>query len=320
MYNTKNITKSLLNLDNNLPIYICGHIKADQDSVCASIALAEFLSYYKKQVYVLLSPRDYNILLWKPTTKFITDKVCHKDYVFVALDINETYRLGEFEKAYLDAKIKFNIDHHQGNETNADKILDVPFASSTCEVIYTLITRHNKNILTKDLCEYLYAGIFTDTNGLSRRLSTKTLEIVQKLINTGIDYTLINRQTLTIRSMYEFVALSKMVNLIVKEKKFHYLVVDKQKPEFKDLSLNTITKKLAEDLRKINEIDTFIVIILHTDGTIVGKTMTNTTELACDIAKLFGGGGHKKEAGFTTTNFTVDQIVNLTSNFLKTHN
>jgi len=90
LYNTKNITKSLLNLDNNLPIYICGHIKADQDSVCASIALAEFLSYYKKQVYVLLSPRDYNILLWKPTTKFITDKVCHKDYVFVALDINET--------------------------------------------------------------------------------------------------------------------------------------------------------------------------------------------------------------------------------------
>ena len=317
MFKTKKITNELLNIDNKTPIYICGHIKADQDSVCASIVLAEFLSYYGKQVYVLLSEKDNNILTWKPTSKFITNNVLHDKYVFVAIDINETYRLGKFEEDYYKAFKKFNIDHHQGNSTNADVILDVAGCSSTCEIIYTLIERHNKKLLTKDICEYLYAGIFTDTNGLSRRLSSKTLVIVQKLVNTGIDYARINRETLSLRTMYEFVALSHMVKEIVKEKYFHYLVVDKQREEYSKLSLNTITKKLAEDLRKIDEIDTFLVLILNTDNTIVAKTMTNTTALACDIAKLFGGGGHKKEAGFTIENITIEQIVNKTNDFLK---
>ena len=316
MYKTKKITEELLKIDNKTPIYICGHIKADYDSLSASIVLAEFLAHYDKQVYVLLSEKDKNILAWKPTTKFITNQVMHDNYVFVALDINETYRLGQYEEYYLKANKKFNIDHHQGNSTNADVILDVPASSSTCEVIYTLIERYNKDLLTKDICEYLYAGIFTDTNGLSRRLSPKTLVIVQKLVNTGIEYARINRETLSLRTMNEFIALSHMVKEIKKEKYFHYLVVDRQKGEYSTLSINTITKKLAEDLRKIDEIDTFLVLILNTDNTIVAKTMTNTTALACDIAKLFGGGGHKKEAGFTIENITIEEIVNKTNEFL----
>ncbi|MBQ3047528.1 MAG: DHH family phosphoesterase [Clostridia bacterium] len=316
MYKTKNITQSLLNLNNNLPIYICGHIKPDQDCICACIALAEFLAYYKKQVYILINKNDEKIVSWKPTQKYFAESICHKDYAFVALDINETNRLGVYEQNYINAKFKFNIDHHQGNETKADFILDVPYASSTCEIVYTLIKRNNKKILTKDICEYLYAGIFTDTNGLSRRLSPQTLLIIQDLLNAGIDYTYINRQTLTIRSMYEFLAMSKMATEIVKEDNFHYLIVDRQKPEYVNLTHNTITKKLAEDLRKIDEIKTFVIIMIQQDKTIVGKVMTNTSDFACDIAKLFGGGGHKKEAGFTTTSFTIDQILNLTNNFL----
>ena len=317
MFKTKKITQELLKIDNKTPIYICGHIKADQDSIGASIVLAEFLSHYGKNVYVLLSQKDANILTWKPTSKFITDKVEHSDYVFVAIDINETYRLGEFEQYYFKAHTKFNIDHHQGNSTNADFVLDVPEVSSTCEIIYTLIYRHNKNLLTKDMCEYLYAGIFTDTNGLSRRLSAHTLEIVQKLVNKKIPYAEINRLTLSLRTMYEFIALSHMVKEIVKEKHFHYLVVDKNRQEYSKLSLNTITKKLAEDLRKIDEIDTFVVLILNHDNSINAKTMTNSTALACDIAKLFGGGGHKKESGFTTNSFTVEEIVLKTNEFLE---
>lgn len=317
MFKTKKFTEELLKIDNNTPIYICGHIKADFDSLCASIVLAEFLDYYGKQVYVLLSEKDKNILAWKPTSKYITHCVSHDNYVFVAVDVNETYRLGQFEEDYIKASKKFNIDHHQGNSTSADVILDAPSSSSTCEVLYSLIERYNKKLLNKDICEYLYAGIFTDTNGLSRRLSPKTLIIMQKLVNTGIEYARINRETLSLRTMYEFVALSHMVKEIVKQKHFHYLVVDKQKEEYSQLSLNTITKKLAEDLRKIDEIDTFLVLILNTDNTIVAKTMTNSTSLACDIAKLFGGGGHKKEAGFTIENISIEEIVNKTNTFLE---
>ena len=61
--------------------------------------------------------------------------------------------------------------------------------SSTCEIIYQIISSYSKKSLTKDICEYLYSGILNDTNCFSRRLSNKTLTItpndnIQPLTNS----------------------------------------------------------------------------------------------------------------------------------------
>ena len=304
---------SLIDL-NDLPIYIAGHIKPDQDSIGSCLALAHWLNSQGKNAKVLLKKGDETIIDWQGQNELIVFGIAEKDYNFIALDVNEMKRLGEFYEGFLNAKHTINIDHHQGNLFEANETLSVAGISSTCEIIYEIIKSAKGEKLENNICELLYAGMMNDTNCFSRRLSKNTLKIAQKLINQGINYTSIIKKTFSSRSLYQFKALAKVVN----ELKFdgiYYAVIDKSLEEFKNLSHNQIVKQIAEDLRQIEGIDVFFMLIK--DGeTIVAKVMTNSSDNADKIAMLFGGGGHKKEAGFTIKNISIDEIIEKTKNYL----
>ena len=311
----KELNETLVNIPNSTPVYLAGHIKPDQDSVCSCLALAEFLKELGKNVYVLLEKKDYELISWYNNYSLITNVVNHKHYTFIALDLNEKTRLGIYEKDFDGAVETINIDHHQKNKYEADYTLSLPGKSSTCEMVFNIIKTSGKQYLTKNICSLLYSGMMNDTNCFTRRLSNRTFANAQVLINSGIDYADIIKKTYSQRSLYEFKALAKLVNEI-KFDGFHYVVVDKNDDAFKNLTHNALVKKIAEDLRKIEGVDVFLMLIKQ-DKTITAKTMTNISERANLIAELFGGGGHKKEAGFTVENISVEKIIKRVKQFLK---
>lgn len=315
MLTYKKINQILLNLPNNLPIYLAGHIRADQDSVGSCLALAKFLNANGKNAKVLLNPKDMEVISWFDDLSLICHKIVEADYNFIALDVNEAERLGEFEDYFKTAHVTINVDHHQNNLYEANYTLSKPGISSTCEMIFNIISQSGKEYLTQEICSLLYSGIMADTNCFTRRLSNKTFYVAQKLINSGFSYVDVVKKAFSKRTMYEFKALAKLVNEI-KFDGFHYVVVDQRLEEFKHLSHNNLVKSIAEDLRKIEDIDIFLMIIIR-DGYITTKTMSNNSECADKIAMQFGGGGHKKEAGFTVNNLTVEQIISKTKRFLK---
>ena len=315
MKNTKKLFKKLIK-SIKTPIYIAGHINPDHDSIGASIALARILEKQGKTVKVLLDEKDRNILDVHDNHHLVTDTITTPDYCFIAVDLNETYRLGRYQEWYEKASITINIDHHQNNSTNAQLVISEPDKSSTCEIIYNLIPAKYIDLA---IASSLYAGIMTDTNCFARRLSPKTMTIAQKLINCRINYESIIRSTFAHRTLYELKALSILTNEIKCTKYFHYLIIDKSRKEFNQLSYNQIVKSISEDLRKICEIDIFIILIIEKDK-IIGKCMSNFTKNAHLIAEHFGGGGHKGEAGFSTNTLSVDQILKSTTQFLKTSN
>ena len=283
----------------DMPIYIAGHLKPDQDSFCSSLALSKILTKLEKETNVLLLKKDKSEFNWINDVEFfnVTEKIIHDEYVFIALDLNEKKRLGIFEKFFDEAKIKINIDHHQNNKYEADYTITNPSASSTCQMIYELAESNEFVFINKEISELLYSGMMNDTNCFSRRLDENTFSVAQKLINNGVDYSKIIKQTYAGRSLYEVKAFATAVNEI-EYLGFHYIVIDKTRSCYSGLSHNQIVKKLAEDLRKINEIDVFLVLIKE-DDKIIAKIMTNTSSNANVIAEIFGGGGHAKEAGFT---------------------
>lgn len=294
--------------DNKLPIYISGHICPDDDSIGSCLSMAYLLEKLGNHCLILLENKDTEILKPYSFNTKIINSVIDSDYVFIAMDLNETYRLGKFEKFFNDAKITFNIDHHQGNFTNSNFTLCMPEVSSTCEIIYKLIEILMPEILNdKELCQYLYTGMATDTYGFSRRLSPETLIIAQKLINSGINYEWILKRTLQYRTLYQFQALAKIVNELQYNQLFHYVIIDKSIPEYANLSHNDIVKVLAEELRKIDGIDILLVLEKYGDK-VTAKVVSNISQNAHIIATHFGGGGHPGEAGFST-NLTTDQII-----------
>ena len=308
-------TKEVLKNLNNLPIYIAGHVKPNQDSVGSCMALALFLKGIGKDAYVLLEEKDNDILSWKGDYSCVKNDIAHERYNFIALDLNEKKRLARFENGFDNAEFKINIDHHQDNKYEADFTLSIPGISSTCEIIYEILKSEGRSVFNKDICDYLYAGMMNDTNCFTRRLSKNTMAIAQKLINFGADYVYIIKKTFSERSLYEFQALAKLVSGIQYDG-FHYVVVDKSDEAFSKLTHNQIVKKIAEDLRKIEGMDIFLVLIKN-ENNIVAKVMSNISECADKLAGVFGGGGHKKEAGFTIDICPIEEIIEKAKEFLK---
>ena len=298
----------------NLPIYIAGHLNPDDDSIGSCLALSHLLKSMGKESYVLLEYEDKNILENHPLDCKIVSQVAHNDFTFVAMDLNEKYRLGNFEKYFEKAKETFNIDHHQGNNVGANHTYTSE-VSSTCEIVYEMIHLKDKNLLKNiPLCQSLYLGILTDSKGLTKRLSNKTLGIAGELINAGLDYPTLISKTINHRTLYQFQALAYFIKSIKQDKGFVYAIIDKKKKVYKDLTHNDIVKVLSEEVRKIDTIDIMIVLIKNPDN-ITGKVVSNVSNNAHIIAHALGGGGHKSEAGFTTQ-MTTKEILNTVRNIL----
>lgn len=312
----KEIKKTLLK--NNLPIYLAGHEYPDHDSIGSCLSLARLLEKLGKEAHVLLNNQDRELLNVHDNHHLVTDTVTHDQYIFIALDLNETYRLINFEKYYKNAQFTINIDHHQGNFTNANLVLSNSNVSSTCEIIYELFVIFGREYLDKSIVSSLYTGIMTDTSVFARRLSSRTLFIAQKLLNYGINYEYLIANTYSKRTLYELKALALLVNEIQFDDCLHYLVIDKSLPQFSELTHIQITKTIAEELRKIDQIDVFFIFIIEKDC-IVAKCMSNISKNANIIARLFGGGGHKGEAGFTIKNISVEEIVSQAKEFILSH-
>lgn len=309
----KEIKDVILNLE-NLPIYISGHINPDCDSIGSSMALAIFLNKLNKETYVLLKETDLSILNFKPDYSLIRHEIKDKNYVFISLDVNEKRRISLSEDYFDNARYTINIDHHQDNKYEANYTLSNTSVSSTCEIIFNIIKEFSLDYIDNDIAEFLYAGIMSDTNCFSRRISSQTMSIAQYLINMGINYTNIIRNTNSHRTMYEMRALASLINEL-RYDTFHYLVIDKSLDIYRDLTYNEIMKVIAEEIRKIEDIDTFILLVKEKNK-IVGKCMTNTSENANIIASLFGGGGHKKEAGFTIYDVSEKEIFDRCKEFI----
>ncbi len=311
---TRELKKLIKSID--LPFYIAGHVNPDNDSICSCLAFARLVEKLGKTAYVLLEEKDRDILgIHKYCTSLVVSEVKDENYCFVALDLNETYRLGRFRKYFENAPKTINIDHHQGNKTNADLVIAESEKSSTCEILYNIFKSYGSMYLDADIAECLYTGIMTDTSCFSRRLSPNTLIIAQKLINYGVDYEKSIKSTFSHRTLYELKALAHLVDQIHYEEPLHYLVIDKSLEEFASLTHNQITKTIAEELRKIEDMDIFLIFIVE-KGSITAKCMSNITKNANLIANVFGGGGHKGEAGFTVTDLTISEIIAKTKEYL----
>lgn len=181
----ENIVEVLKNIDNE--VYVVGHKNADMDSLCSSLALTYLLKKLGKSAKALVEKKDIDKLKYFNFDENITSIISSSDYTIILVDANRISRLNScFEEYYKNAKVTINIDHHNGNDTNADYILSVEDISSTCEIIYNLC-EEMKIEIDKLMAEFLFVGIISDTDLFYNRTNQKTLSIASSLVSKKID-------------------------------------------------------------------------------------------------------------------------------------
>ena len=295
-------------------IAIGGHVRPDGDCVGSCVGLGQYIreNYSDKTVDIYLKdiPESFHFL---KGTETILESVAdeEKEYdLFIALDCGDTGRL-DYSKPLLDhAKHTFCVDHHISNIGFADVNHIVAEASSTSELVYGLL---DEETISKNVAEALYLGIVHDTGVFQYSCAgPETFRVAAKLLEKGIDGPKIIEDT--------FYAKSYAQNQVMGRALMESI-----------LFLNGVG--IASFIRK-NVMDFYGVVPKDLEGIVSQLRVTEGVEVAVfmyelkqnefkvslrskseldvsKIAQYFGGGGHKKAAGFTMAGTPFDVLNNL---------
>lgn len=201
------ISKAKVLVDEANNIVITAHVSPDGDAVGSTLAMYHYLKSIGKNATIVLptafpaflkwldGARD--VLIYKDNRRASQNAINHADLI-IAQDYNELKRLGEegmpaFVRATSCKKLM--IDHHLNPELFSEVTISYPLMSSTCELLYRILTVWNGGaLLDKVTAECIYTGMMTDTGSFTYNSNDPDIYyIIADLIKSGIDKDEIHR-------------------------------------------------------------------------------------------------------------------------------
>lgn len=282
-------------------VAIAGHIRPDGDCVGSCLATYNYIRqcFPHIEVTLYLEPIP-NIFRFLARSDEILHS-CEEDKVydlFIAQDCGDAARLGDAVKYFHSAAKTICVDHHISNGSFADENYIFPHASSTSELVFTLIGKEN---ITKEIAECIYVGIVHDTGVFQYSCtSAKTMEIAGVLMETGIDYSRIVDETFYKKTFEQNQILGKA---LVKSKRYLEDKVIASVITAEDMKQYHVLPKhldgIVNQLRVTKGVEIAVFLYETEDGVYKVSTRSNGLVDAAGIAMGFGGGGHARAAGFS---------------------
>jgi phosphoesterase RecJ-like protein len=171
------------------------HISPDGDGLGSEVALAEWLVDQGKSVSVLNHSATPDVYLFldehKRIRRFATAdlQALNDADIILVLDANHPERLASMTDHVLRSKaIKICIDHHLDAAPFADHYVIDDDATSTGEIIHRLLLRLGPDAISPLIARALYCAIMTDTGSFRYpRVDPEIHRIVAHLIECGAD-------------------------------------------------------------------------------------------------------------------------------------
>lgn len=196
-----------------------------------------------------------------------------------------------------------NIDHHPSNE-NFGRVNWVELvATSTCELLVSLIEAlgGSNNLIDQEIATALLTGLIYDTSSFQNVNTTpKALTIAAQMVASGA------RQQEIVRNLYKTKSLEtlKLWGLVlsnVKEDKMHRFLwskVTKEEVEALGADESSLSGVIDELLKSATDVD-FVILLSERNGSIHGSLRSIAKGFdVSQIAQIFNGGGHEVAAAF----------------------
>jgi phosphoesterase RecJ-like protein len=308
----KNIN-NILNEYTNKKIAIVTHQNPDGDGLCSAIALSKCIkTCYKAKSYIILDssfPKSF---------KFIDLSHCDfysfKDFIsknpkgadlLIVLDCHEENRVDADISIFKASKNVLCIDHHVLYKANINKNYYYycdENAVSTGVIINRFIFDNikNKGKIAKNYAECIYTSILNDTNNFENsNVNTETFECIKDLMTLGLEPHKITNLFFNDRPIRYYKFVGQVLSTIKMSKKniVSFYATSKMLKE-NNLDLDEFSK-LMKWTKGANDVDIQVLFCEYEDNTIKISLRSENLDVA-KIANHFGGGGHKKAAGFQT--------------------
>ena len=294
-------------------VAIAGHVRPDGDCVGSCLATYNYIKqcYPGIEVTLYLEPIP-NIFRFLAGVDEIVNS-CEEDKIydlFIAQDCGDAARLGAAAKYFEKAAKTICVDHHISNHSFADENYIFPHASSTSELVFTLIGKEN---ITKEIAECIYVGIVHDTGVFQYSCtSAKTMEIAGILMEMGIDYSRIVDKTFYEKTFEQNQILGKA--LVKSERCLNDKMITSVITAEEMKAYHVLPKHLdgiVNQLRVTKGVEVAVFLYETEDGAYKVSTRSNGLVDVAEIAAGFGGGGHARAAGFSMEGSSEDIIARI---------
>jgi len=246
-----------------------------------------------------------------------TERMVSDTGVFADADTVCVFDAGDLRFANIDTVIAslpnrpvvVNIDHHATNELFGDVNCVVVGAASTTEVVYRILKALRAPI-GPEMATMLLTGLVVDTGQFfNPATSSSALQLAAELQRAGGDLKAVARAYNKNKTIDALVLWGKVLERIKYDPVRSHVSTVIRLDDFGSMPANDDSVDgLANFLNSNLEARTVLILKEMPDGIVKGslRTSHDDTDVAA-IALRFGGGGHRKAAGFTTRSKIVEK-------------
>jgi phosphoesterase RecJ-like protein len=294
------------------------HENPDGDALGSLLATTLALRRLGKDAEMVLMgeaplPSEYHFLSLDGLLREPPDDMDER--VLVAVDCAKADRIGPDLTPIERAQLVLDIDHHHDNTRFGDVNLIVASASSTGEVLRDVLGELGVE-LTPEIAEPLYVALVTDTGRFQYSNTTpKSLRLAAELVEAGADIHAVFQE---VYESVEFAKLKLLARALDRARVLEggrIVVSYLLRTDFAEVgAAEPYSEGIIDYLRQAEGAE--LVALIREPPSDDGPTHRVSLRASVDeldvsaIARLFGGGGHRQAAGFSSEK-SLDEITEL---------
>ena len=280
-------------------ILIGTHLNPDGDALGCALAFSLYMDSIGKYNEVMCHHSAPRNLAFLPKVDEVRQVASRESYdLGVILDLDAMDRLGRTEQYFSTCKRVIVIDHHIPHDAPGDlRIVDVEAPATA--VILTRLLQEVGAVITPDMATCLLTGIVTDTGSFRFRNTTPdALSISAYLLEQGGDLNEISEEVFQSKPLSGAKLLGHVLNTM--------RLACNDRLAWSSINFDDFTRTGAKDEDTegfVNEIlfitSVQIAVLLREPkpGKVRVSIRSRGSFDVAEIAREFGGGGHKNAAG-----------------------
>ena len=276
-------------------ILLLAHENPDGDAIGSLMAMYHMLKDLGKNVLVVV-PEIPPAFLYLNGIDKVLSKTDDTFDLGIVVDCANKERIGQINNEFSNCKKTIVIDHHISNSRYGDINYVEELTASCTQVLYYLFKKWNINI-TNDIGEAIITGCLTDTSGFrNNNVDKNTFMMAAELMDIGIDINKIYYLAVSKKSMAQYLLMKMTLDRLemFEDGKIAFSYISEE--DFANVGALPGDHEGLVDLgRNIGGVEVSI-FMREDDGYRISFRSNGNIDVN-EIAKKFGGGGHKMAAG-----------------------
>lgn len=239
-------------------------------------------------------------------------KFSQGDFTFDLIIVLDTSEIAQLKDVYENNQQLFkekpiiNIDHHNTNKYFGQVNIVDPEATSTSEILVSIIEALGENLIDENIATYLLTGIIYDTWSFQNTNTTsKSLTVAAQLVAANADKEAIIRNIIKAKPANTLRLWGRILNnlKVDSEVGLAWSTIDNETVKNCQCENNTQTPALMNQFLGHVAEARIVLLLSEKEPNKISASLRIPQGLkktidAAKIASLFGGGGHPLAAGF----------------------